>query len=468
MAIFDPRFAMYTPDAKMNFIGAARKYFDEINKENLDKTNNIYIEYYNNNIFPYINLAKDIESYDLEYVEDLILLIQKKNEYSDSTVRSIIRHLMYDPCKYYFDEHYPGNNIFSVNPSDFKAEEGFEDDEDGAELRIVRSLTISEEKKAFKSLMVDPKNVTGEYLGLLIMFFTASRNNEACGFNYGDLIEMIDHKGCYYLQITKTTTIKSNDLKAGGKTYNAPRRLPLVSVLADYLLKRIDCLETIINFPYESNGVVYKSVYELPIACRGMNFGERANSDNLTVVGRDFLRNEIGMSKSRVAGLQRCILNDRDTEFDLGEKDVTTYLLRRNMATHLYTLGFSILESQYYMGHKMEGTALRRSDFGDEEFLFALWNKIQNHPLNKLAQNKPIDLKNGIVLNEYHSQLNLSKGNYLIKIVGREQSDSVKIDVLNSTDAAIEIIDGVIFKNPEEEINILKLIKNEYKKGNSK
>lgn len=53
------------------------------------------------------------------------------------------------------------------------------------------------------------------------------------------------------------------------------------------------------------------------------------------------------------------ISEDKDTEYDLGEKDVTTYLLRRNMATHLYTLGFTVLESQYFMGHKMEGTALK-------------------------------------------------------------------------------------------------------------
>ena len=109
MRVFDPKYPKYTPHQNLNFVGAVKRYFDFINQDNKESTNDAYMDFYNNNIFPYVNYGKPVESFDIDYVDDLIKKIQEKNEYRDSTIYSTIRHLMYDPCKCFFNEFYPIN-----------------------------------------------------------------------------------------------------------------------------------------------------------------------------------------------------------------------------------------------------------------------------------------------------------------------------------------------------------------------
>ena len=466
MTTFNLKFIRETPSRKLNFIGATIKYFDAINSEFLETTQQAYIEFYNNNIFPLVNISKSIDSYTVENVEELLQIIEKQNMYSKSTMQSTIRHLVYDPIKYWFKEFMPENDEFSITPSDFRLKET-DSFEEAAELKIIKSLTVKEEKKAFKILLSDPQTDCGEYVGLAIMLLTAVRNNEACGFNFGDLIEMIDYPECYYLQVTKTTEIDSNQLKGGGKTYNAFRRIPVVNILKEFILNRMEYLNSVLTFPYEYRDVVYKSVYELPIVCRENRYGARANARDLTRVGRDLLRNKLNMSKSEIAGVEALIFADRDSDYDLGEKDATTYLLRRNMATHLYTLGFSTVESQYFMGHKMENTALKRSDFGDELFLHNLWGKLQKHPLNNQSNlvEKTMDGEKLKVENESELHIRIPMDviqDCIIKIKNKELNDSVRIELKGDYFGA-NVIENFIDRDDSEEINIIKAIHRSYK-----
>ena len=466
MRVFDSKYPEYTASNKLNFVGCVHRYFDDINMNNKETTNDVYIDFYNNNIFPYVNYGKAIETFDIDYVEDLIKKIQIKNDYRDSTIYSTIRHLMYDPCKRFFIEFVPDNNPFEINPSDFRRNNKDGESQESALLSIVKSLTVEEEKKVFKFLFSESTTPKGEYLGLAIMFFAACRNNEACGLNYGDILEMINYPQCYYLQITKSVEYRTNTLKSGGKTQNAFRRLPIPFILKDFLDKRIAFLNSEIQFPLIENGNTYNSVYDLPIACRGNKYGTRCNSDDLTIVGRMFLRQELGIKKSRIAGIMVSISEDKDSEYDLGEKDVTTYLLRRNMATHLYTLGFSVLESQYFMGHKMEGTPLKRSDFGDETFLYEMWKKIQNHPLNQNIESMYDcdDFQN--IKNQSETRLHIhsdKENDYMLQIESREVGDSLSIDLKGNVDSFI-VLESKESLNLNEEINITKLINKAYKK----
>lgn len=465
MRVFNPKYPKYTPHQKLNFVGTVQRYFEFINRDNKESTNDTYMDFYNNNIFPYVNYGKPVESFDIDYVDDLVRKIQEKNEYRDSTIYSTIRHLMYDPCKCFFNEFYPKNNPFEINPTDFRRGGDGSESQESAILSIVKSLTVEEEKKTFQILLADPGTDKGEYLGLAVMFFTACRNNEACGLNYGDILEMINYPNCFYIQITKSVEYRTNTLKSGGKTQNAFRRLPLVSIFKEFLDKRIECLTSKIQFPLEENGKVYQTVYDIPIACRGNKYGTRCNSDDLTIAGRRFLRDEVGIKKSRIAGIMVSISEDKDTEYDLGEKDVTTYLLRRNMATHLYTLGFSVLESQYFMGHKMEGTALKRSDFGDETFLYEMWKKIQRHPLNQEQNHiyncdKSLNLKNQSNVKLFIDSKETS--DYLIQIDVKEMEDPIKVDIIG------DFIETNVFEKQEEiqneEVNIIGFINEAYKK----
>lgn len=48
---------------------------------------------------------------------------------------------------------------------------------------------------------------------------------------------------------------------------------------------------------------------------------------------------------------------------DIDEKEVTTYLFRRNFATILYGLGLPLSDIQYYLGHDVEDTDTARNHY---------------------------------------------------------------------------------------------------------
>lgn len=63
------------------------------------------------------------------------------------------------------------------------------------------------------------------------------------------------------------------------------------------------------------------------------------------------------------------------------EKEPTTYLFRRNCATHLYQLGFAPSEIQYWMGHEIEDPFTKRSFFADPDQIYALKERWSRHPV---------------------------------------------------------------------------------------
>ena len=462
MEEFDKRYSCITSDGRLNFIGAIWRYFDTINQAYTDETQTAYIKDYNQRIFPIINCEKAIGEYSLDDIEDLIAFVQKKYSFNDTTIQSRISHLIYDPYQCWVEEQSQGSIAKTI--SNIEQESAYEE----IELLTVKSLNVSEEKRAAKVLLSNPKTSNGEDIGLALMLLTALRNNEACGLNFGDLKEMIHYPGCYYLQITKTTQIESNKLKIGGKTYNAFRRLPVINKLKELLVERKIFVEAQVEkFPYiGEDGITYHSIDEMPIVCRSNRLGERASTRDLTNAGSELLRNKINMHENAIDDVIKSIEVSKDTIFDLGMKDVTTYLLRRNMATHLYTLGFTTIESQYFMGHKIENTEIQRVDFGDEDLLYSLWLKLQKHPLNETSNEvfmemgeKRIEIENE---SEVHIRAKVNNARLVVKIRNKEQNDRilVKIDGTNTGIQAIETHNES--REHRKVINIVKEIKKTY------
>lgn len=377
---FLAKYSRKTPNNELNFIGAVVQYCNSY-MEDVNESNRIqYINNYNNNIFPVISPGKPISEYDDSYIQDLLRAIQKYNNYDEDTMITRIRHLVIDPCNSYFNDQSEVNPI--ENPLWGAAYKFSDDSPDGVEatlLRLQKSLDISQEYIA-ADVLLSPTTDDGAKIGLALMLCCGVRNNEAVGFNFGDLVEMNDHPGFYVLRLARTSMRDSNQRKAGGKTWNAPRRLPLISRLAEFLLARKDFLSSIIEFPYtDKNGSIFSSVDELPISCRRTDFTTACSASDLTRAGRAFLRDILKIREQYVSGISYII---QHSEYELAEKDPTTYILRRNFATHLYTLGFPIEWCQYYMGHLIEDEGLKRSDFNDEEYLYQMALLLERHPLN--------------------------------------------------------------------------------------
>ena len=140
-------------------------------------------------------------------------------------------------------------------------------------------------------------------------------------------------------------------------------------------------LASAMAFPYtDKNGTVFSSVEDLPIACRKADYTTACSASDLTKAGRVFLRDVLKLREQNVSGISYIVQN---SEYESMGKDPTTYILRRNFATHLYTLGFPIEWCQYCMGHLIEDDVLKRSDFNDERILYEMARLLERHPLNE-------------------------------------------------------------------------------------
>ena len=237
-------------------------------------------------------------------------------------------------------------------------------------LLIPKSFSLKEEEKASK-FFLSSFEAHGGIVGLAVMFFVGVRENEACGLCFKDIKEMKHHPGTYYLDVGyETTKINSNDLKGGGKTRNAPRRLVLLPEQYEFLKKRMEYVE-------HQTG---SSCLDLPIVCRGDRFDVRCSTIDLSVEGRRFFKDVMKMRESEIAATSTEMVLNENGEFY--EEDPTTYFLRRNAATRLYVHDLSIEECQYFMGHDIESARFLRSDFSDEDMLYSIYQKLMKDPFS--------------------------------------------------------------------------------------
>lgn len=382
--IFNLNLIKLTPKGDLNFIGVVVKYFEIINARWEESTKDKYYHYYIDFIFPLIDKAKPIIEYNTDYLDYLMILIIEKWKHNTSSLESIYRHLLVDPCDRYFEEYAPNRNPFWG--SSFKAiEKDISIDLQTTKV-IKKSFTSKEEGRASAYLFSDYKTENGEIIGLTLMYSTGSRLNETCGTTFGDIKTFKDYPDCHYIILGHVTTkLHSRDLKAGGKTVNSPRRIPLLPKIYEFLIERKKYIESQITFPYtNSDGVTFNNIDDLPIACKKNNYTKNLMSDELSVAGRMFFKNVLEIRESDITNITQEIHGNNDIE----EKDATTYLFRRNMATHLFNLDFTNAERQYFMGHKIEDPLIVRRDFNDEDMLYIVYQKLSRHPYLTTAQNE--------------------------------------------------------------------------------
>ena len=169
----------------------------------------------------------------------------------------------------------------------------------------------------------------------------------------------------------------------------------------------------------------FNSIDELPIACRGNNYTIPCSASDLTRAGRAFLRDKLKMREQQISGISYIV---QSSEYDASEKDPTTYLLRRNFATHLYTLGFPTEWCQYYMGHLIENDILKRSDFNDEGFLYQMALLLEKHPLNQTL-NSDDEITIDVT----------GPSQYYISVENKELDDPISV-LLNCPHASAEVM----------------------------
>lgn len=377
---FGPEWHDKTPDGKPNFIWAVKRYFNRISEDKKLMDSTVDQEYANylNHVFRKINLALPIDRYDTNEIETVLkrILLYSNGKLDQDTVKHNFTHLVYRPCIYYFNEFRKDDNPLWGSAMLL---DDVPDKNINALNILKRSFSESEERKLVKHLLKHPDTGSGENIGLATSFCNGVRENEACGFNYGDIVQMRFYPDTYLFRLYQTTSLHSSILKSGGKTYNAPRLIPLLDAYKDFIFRRMDYLNSVLVFPVEDENGVFDSVLDLPLACKGNSYTRRCRSDDLSKAGRILFRDVLKMREIDVALIDSERIQIEN--FDVVEKDVTTYAFRRNYATRCHNR-LSRVQIEYLMGHKLSDIRYQRSDFVDEDFLYEMYNKLRNSPIN--------------------------------------------------------------------------------------
>lgn len=326
-----------------------------------------------------------------EIFEQVLQKLAAEHHYSDSTLDHY-RHLIalaYQSGVTH--SHYPDALFWE---SLFDAETASDEEKEAwrvqTKTRLRKSFSIDEELKLvqwFSSL--DPITAAGEEIGLLLMFTLGLRNNEACGANYGSIHPLQYHSDAKVFDMLQSTKLNSSELKSGGKTGNAPRTLLMMRPVWAFIQQRKEYLEAQIQAGSLGLPEFARSVEDLPLVCRKSDYTRRVGSVELANAGRALFQ-RIGIDQSELSALFQILCSSEMQQLQIEEKEPTTYLFRRNCATHLYQLGFSPSEIQYWMGHEIEDPFTKRSFFADPDQLYALKEKWDRHPVLKLMESEQI------------------------------------------------------------------------------
>lgn len=381
----------------LNFLGCLRKYLGDKGEEWMisrrwnNKTNNDYIKnYYEGRILKYIDLHIPISDFTDDDVDDLLYAIESSpEEAGNKTIGSKCRQLFWDVYEAGFRHGEYDDQLF------WKRRGMLSDEEDDDSVNNKRknrqlsrkSLEFREEVELFNHFInVDPLVEDGRTYGAMLMFSLGLRNNEAAGASFENIVHIPD-KHFHALYIIKTTVGDTNELKSGGKTYNAARILPLFPFLKDLLFERLKAITG-----KESVEEAMKIGGQYPIACRGTDFTTRCTRNDISSKARELFKmyGILDRDAFTEAALSE-ILRDKLLANDIGEKNVTAYLLRRGTATHLYCLGLSPSQIQYYIGHEVEDQNELRNYFTNPDRLEDLYRILLKHPFCTLFRKKKTD-----------------------------------------------------------------------------
>lgn len=372
------------------FAGVLRKFFsyseegESISEPWNSEENTIkpYIRDYEKRILPAIDSKMKMSEFNEDAFVEVIKRIRRSNpDYSDERIDHMIR-LVWRCYKVGVDnglyedqlgwEGHLGRNIIINNGGETGEERTF---------RLVKnkkSLLLAEEKRLLDwALKLDPYKANGKEIGLLVMLLCGLRDNEACGITFGALrrITELDFP-CLY--IYQTTEVKRNTLKAGGKTKNAPRIIPIFEWLYSFIQKRRDYVQSVKGFGVD--------IEQYPLVCKDHDIKSHCRSDDLSRFAKSFFeRKKIGIHAQD--SLKQDLFYKKLDNEDIGEKNPTAYLLRRNYATHMYALGLDAGQIQYMIGHDIENEEEYRYFYNNEDTLKSIYELLKMHPFSKYLDN---------------------------------------------------------------------------------
>lgn len=445
-----------TVRGELTFVGVLQKYFDDETELAISRnwqaesTRKQYINDYEIRILPELPYYKPLSEYEEEDFKEALNSIELKYNYGPERMShyrnliwkvyeaGIIRGL-YEDKLWWEDLGVMGEkeNALSSHESRVKR-------------NVVnrRSFSENDQIKIFKWFSTLPMSeLSGEALGIILMFFLPLRNHEVCALNYND-IDLIGNSNIFALWIYKSTKGSSDKIKAGGKTRNAPRILPINSCLLELVLSKRYYLEEEIKSGRVKLPSDINEIGELPIVSRGKNIEKRCKSADISLYAK-FLFKKLNVAQNEIRESAKTLYSYSDIE----EAEATAYLLRRNSCTQLFSLGLTEDEVQYCMGHRIEGGKLSREHYSNEEVLVSLHEKMETHPLNRLYShiNKRNELNESANIFNQKVELKAAKKNekYELIISENEPQDKIKLEFNGCNCIETAIVPNLLYENSE-------------------
>lgn len=431
------------------FYGAYRAYKKEcaeIDDEWGPTTQDKYEKIVKNKIVPNLPNHKNtpIQAYRLDDFLGTMKTISKLGQnndasdfvpYDEGTLDQYLRVLKTVVKVASIKESFP--NVFEMEPEP-DPEENRKQIKELKKLRIIpKSLTVSQEMKIVRYLL-ERLDSQGPCIILFLMYCLGLRNEEACALNFGHLFEFKQFPGHYYITVPQSTHIHRNETKLEVKTYNAYRNIPLPSLAAKVILKlqnqRLQAGQNKpgSNVPIEMMWIGYK----------GDDMFTRCGADDATRQA-EIMFKELGMRQT-IEKVTKYLEQDMAAtmekdgsvdEFALIEKDPTAYLLRRNFATHMAILQLTETELTYVIGHVIVDPQVKRSDYTNEDELFALKQKMDRRPIVSDLSTIPLEtlkINSTVAFSSYCQAFLLkgsSAGSVNIHATAKEPGDSISITV---------------------------------------
>lgn len=460
-------------DGKPTFYGILRNSFTRTNMQGMntglsrkwnDNTTEKYARDYSERLFPIMSKLfgkeKPMHSYTAEDFEAILNELRQKYHYAASSMLHY-RYLLWIAYQLGFEDGLYDDNIFwgeVIDPEENPKE--YEKYRANALTRIRKSFSISEDIRLMRFFAnLDPATAEGENIALACMYIFGGRNNEACGADFGDFHILDTHPETAVFDMVRTTTANSNLTKPSGKTKNAPRTLPIPSWFYDFVVRRREWIQKQLDAGVFSLPEGIDSVDSLPVACVGCNYTKRAQSGDLSRAGRA-LFSAVGIEKSELAILQEIMFSQEFRDTEIEEKDPTTYLFRRNVATRLYHMGFPWSTIQYWVAHEIEDSVIARNHFVDEDILHELGERYFRHPvfhiLDDSASEKPMD---------YQSDFSAEPGETLfIQATTLEPNQPIKVWLQgNGAPLDIKVKERPHKKQDAEDVDILNALYHAYR-----
>ena len=458
-----PDYRTYSDEANKDFTfaGALREYIKGENGKPClsvnwnDDTYAQYRRYYESLLIPLLPRDKAIKDYDDDDFEDALDAIRSMNRYGEGSIDRF-RYLYWIVYRAGFQDGQYDDQLFWDERGRLTETKLSVDDTGHLEL-IPKSLSPENESliiRQFKEQWENVGSIEGQDIGIMLMFFLGLRNNEAAGACFGDII--VQENGtkpfpCLY--VTKSTVKGSNELKPSGKTRNAARILPLFDFLYEFLMKRKEFIEEKIdNGEYSIQDGA--NIDDFPIACFGLDYKTVCKTNYLTEAANKLFEQLEITDKYRNTALIDTIFKEKLKEFDVSERVPTCYLFRRNCATHLYALGLSAEQIQYWIGHDIENPEDRRNFHSNVDDLEIVYDILREHPYQLFfSEFVKSDL---ISFNDCYGRVSLN-------VVAEEPSDAVSIRLIDGSSMEVRSSDSVFSEGLPRTVNTRKLHRAAYK-----